>query len=172
MIDECPRIARPDQVPIFDMRASYTLTGSQSNRFRVTVPDPRLWVKFGVVWVPKDLSTAPSATTLTLWLAAMERSAQGDQGPEFPVEDLIGTSGSPLAIPVNTTLFGKFVQLQTGSTGLQGVMTVATPAAGVEGTWFAKVCYWPTVDMPREEWDALRGRLSGPAADGVVKLQV
>jgi hypothetical protein len=172
MIDDCPRLYRPDQVPIFDMRTTYTVTGSQANRFRVTVPDPRLWVKFGVLWVPKDGTTAPSATTLTLWIAAMERSSLGDQGPELPVEDLIGTSGSPLAIPVNTSLYGKFVQLQTGSTGLQAVMTVATPAAGVEGTWYAKVSYWPTVDMPREEWDSLKGRLGGVAADGVVKLQV
>jgi hypothetical protein len=160
-----------EPVAIYDM---VTGVGGASgvSRFRTNVPDPRVWVKFGVLWVPKDGSTAPGAATLTLWIAAVERGGIGQQGTEFPVEDLIGTSASPLTIPTNAQLFGKFAQVKTAQTGLQAVLSITTPTAGVEGRWFAKASYYPTVDMAREEWDALVGQIGGMACDALIRLTV
>jgi hypothetical protein len=172
-LDQCPRRYDVEPVAIFDMRAGVGAAGGTS-RFRCSVPDPRVWVKFGVLWVPAVVSspTAPGAATLTLWVAAVERGGIAEQGTEYPVEDLIGTSAAPLAIPTNTALFGKFVQVKTAQTGLQAVMTVTTPTAALEGTWFAKASYYPTVDMAREEWDRLVGGIGGLAADNLIRLTV
>lgn len=168
---ECPRVHHIEPVPLFDCVTAVGVSSGVS-AFRVPTPDPRLWVKAGVIWVPKDGLTAPGAATLTLWMAAVERGGIGGQGTEFPVEDLLGTSAAPLTIPTNTALYGKFVQVQTGNTGIAGRLTVTTPTAGVEGRWFAKASYWPTVDMPREEWDRIVGLIGGLAADGLQRLSV
>jgi hypothetical protein len=169
--DRCPRRHDVEPKAIFDMRTGVGGTGG-TVRFRCVTPDPRVWVKFGVLWVPQDGSTAPGAATLTLWVSQLERSGIGDQGPEFPVEDLLGTSAAPLAIPTNAALFGKFVEVTTAKSGLQGVMVVTTPTAGVQGTWYAKASYTPAVEMSREEWDKLVGLVGGIAADNVVRLSV
>lgn len=169
--EDCPRAYHLEPLPIFIMAVGVG-AGTGTSRFRCPVPDPRLWVKFGVVWVPGDGSTAPGAATLTLWMSALERSGIGGQGNESPVEDLLGTSAAPLAIPTNTALFGKFVQAQTGNTGLQGVMTITTPTAGVVGKWVVKASYWPTVDMPREEWESIVSLIGGIAADAPIALSV
>jgi hypothetical protein len=170
-VDACPRAYHVDQIPLFEMVTGVGVTGSRTSTFRARVPDPRVWCKFGVLWVPKTTG-APGATTLTLWISAIERTALGDQGAELPVEDLIGTSAAPLTIPTNSALYGKFVQLQGANTGLQGVMTIDTPTAGLEGKWFCKASYYPTVDMPREEWDKLVGQIGGIAADNLIRLSV
>jgi hypothetical protein len=171
--NRCPRRWDIEPIPIFKMVTGVG-AGSGTSRFRCAVPDPRVWVKFGVLWVPANATTntAPGAATLTLWVAAVERGGIADQGTEYPVEDLLGTSAAPLAIPTNSALYGKFVQVKTGQTGLQAVMSITTPTAGVEGTWFAKASYYPTVDMPREEWDKLVGAIGGIAADNVIGLSV
>jgi hypothetical protein len=170
--DACPRVHRLEPVALYDMRTGVGGSSGVST-FRVPTPDPRCWVKFGVLWVPGDGSTAPGATTLTLWIAATQRGGIGEgSGRDFPVEDLIGTSAAPLAIPTNTALFGKFVQVQNGTSGLQGVLTIATPSAGVQGTWYALASFHPAVDMPREEWDSIVGKIGGLAADNLVRLSV
>lgn len=168
---KCPRVHHHDPVAIFDMVTGVGVA-SGTTRFRCVVPDPRMWVKFGVLWVPKDGSTPPSAATQTLWIAAVDRGGIAQQGTDFPVEDVVGTSAAPLAIPTNSALFGKFAQVQTGNTGLQGVMVVTTPAAGVEGKWYAKASYYPTVDMSREEWDKLVGQIGCLAVDNLIGMTV
>lgn len=133
--------------------------------FRAQLPGPRVWCRVGLLFTPLTTDESPDGMTPPegegdipgYWLAATEGPQNtgpgGESGRQVPVLNLVGTSAAPLAIPVDSDLFGYTSDIRGGYIGVRGRLRLLNPET--QGAWRVFASWWAMEGVCRKEWEEL-----------------
>lgn len=163
----CVKIWEPQPLRIAKISTFLSLD-PQSVVIKVPTPDARVQVKIAL-YAASDISS-PSAVppsipfdvtdggvlSVSLWLNS--REIDEGTGLHIPVTDLVGTFGTPQALPLNAGLMGYSETVLQDVDSVWGLITFACAGAGVlnlSEDWWLQTRYSPVVEMCESEWREL-----------------
>jgi hypothetical protein len=152
--------------------AAQTVAAQAAIPVRVTTPNVRMRTRVSFVLTPTGASlidVEASANTAildpaapgSLWVS-LEQRLHSSGRKLVPVQDVVGTGGSPVPVPTNTRLWGVSFEIETAGDQLLCLFTPPQSKAGNTdtGEWHVVLAYEAVQRLSEEEWAEFRSKYS------------